>query len=181
MTDPGGSQQPDFNKPNDPNAGGYVPPAAPPGGGGFPPPAGGGYGQPGGGYGQPGGQPAGSGDDKTWILVAHFGGAGAQFITGGWGGWIPPLIAFLVQGPKSPNARQHALAALNFQITWSIVTAAIWIVTTCLGLFIPFAGLLGIFVLASWAIGWIIGLIAGIKANNGEQYTYPLSFFNFVK
>jgi len=100
-------------------------PSVPPPSGAYPPP-GGAYPPPGGAYPPPAaGPPLGypSADDKTWALVAHFGGAVGMLVSLGSGGWLPPLVALLVQGQKSPVARAHAVAALNFQITWSIVGA----------------------------------------------------------
>ncbi|GAA1718374.1 DUF4870 domain-containing protein [Fodinicola feengrottensis] len=175
MTDPGGSQQPDFNKPNDPNAGGY----------GQQPPAGG-YGQPpAGGYGQPGGYPppaGGSGDDKTWLMVTHFGGAGANLISGGFLGWVAPLVAMLVQGPKSPQVRVQAVDALNHFIQWAAATLVVYILASCIGAFtFGLGGLLIFLVFATAGIPIVCGIIGGIKANNGEPWTYPLTFIKLVK
>src|SRR5262245_20339273 len=55
-------------------------------------------------------------DEKTWALVAHFGGAAGAFLGAGGGGWIAPLIALVVKGNESPTVRAHAVAALNFQL-----------------------------------------------------------------
>jgi hypothetical protein len=106
-------------------------------------------------------------DEKTWALVAHFGGAAGALVLSGVGGWIAPLVALVSKGKDSPIVRQHAVNALNFQLTWSIVGLIGW-VTVCLvvpALAIGAAVLLGI----------IFGIIAGIKANEGELYNYPVS------
>jgi uncharacterized Tic20 family protein len=156
-------------------AGGYAPPPGS-GAGGYPPPPPGGtpygnpYGAPGG-YGQqPGGYPPagyGTGDDKTWILVAHFGGAAGAFLGGGCSGWIAPLISLVARGNQSPVVRAEAVKALNFQILWSIIAVVGWILS-CI--------IVGIFVgLAAWAIATIFGIIAGVKANNNEPYNYPMT------
>lgn len=145
----------------------YQPPVAPP----SPPPA---APPPYGGYsaGPPiSGNVAPSGyansDEKTWALIAHFGGAGAALVGAGYLGWLPPLIAMLVKGSQSPTVRAHAVAALNFQLLWTIVSIVGWI-TLCLligGLIIPIAVLMSV----------IFGIIAGIKANEGQLYKYPAS------
>ncbi|TDB70886.1 DUF4870 domain-containing protein, partial [Micromonospora sp. KC723] len=146
-----------------PPPGGYPPP------GGFDPkgagyPAGGAYGAP------PPGYP--SAEDKTWALVAHFGGAAGMFLGGGTLGWLAPLIALLARGNQSPAARAHAVAALNFQILWSIIAVVGWILSCIIiGIFIGFAATI---------IGIIFGVVAGLKANEGQLYRYPMSA-TFIK
>jgi uncharacterized protein len=149
-------------------AGGYPPP--PSGAGGYPPPPPPGSGAP---FGTPQyGQPSPAGDDKTWILVAHFGGAAGMFFGGGTLGWVAPLVAMLARGPQSPAVRAEAVKALNFQLLWSIIAVVCWfLVCIVIGAFLaPIAALIGI----------IFGVIAGVKASNGESYTYPMSY-NFIK
>jgi uncharacterized Tic20 family protein len=108
-----------------------------------------------------------SSEDKTWALVAHFGGAAGALIGAGVAGWIAPLIALLARGNQSPVVRAHAVAALNFQLTWTIVGVVGWIFTCII---IGFFG-----VIAAMLIGVIFGIVAGVKANEGGFYSYPLS------
>jgi uncharacterized Tic20 family protein len=96
-----------------------------------------------------------------------------MFVGAGSGGWLAPLIALLVQGNKSPVARAHAVAALNFQITWSIVGAVAWPLYCAFGLGV-------LLTLAAMIIGIVFGVIGGLKANDGQLYKYPMSF-SFVK
>ena len=178
-----------YGPPPSSGAGGYGPPPSsgaggypPPPGYGAPPPGGQPYGQP---YGAPGGQPygppgaygqpgyppkgygQGGGDEKTWILVSHFGGAAGAFLGGGCSGWIAPLIALLAKGNQSPVVRAEAVKALNFQILWSIIAIVGWVLT-CI--------VIGFFVgIAAWAIATIFGIVAGVKANNNEPYNYPMT------
>ena len=142
----------------------YQPPAAPPP---PPPPPSGGYaaGPPISGNVAPAGYA--TNEEKTWALVAHFGGAGAAFISGGWLGWVPPLVAMLAKGNTSPAVRAHAVAALNFQLLWTII-AIVGYITVCFVIgfvIIPVAVLMSA----------IFGILAGIKANEGQLYTYPAS------
>jgi uncharacterized Tic20 family protein len=113
-------------------------------------------------------------DDRIWALIAHFGGAIAMFVSGGTLGWLPPLIAYLVRGRESPTVRAHALAALNFQLFWSIIGALGWVLGICGSIFIIGAILLGVPVVAT-AFGVIFGIIAGVKAAKGEYYRYPVA------
>jgi hypothetical protein len=171
---------PPVSEPPVSGAGGYAPP--PTSGGGYPPP-GGGYPPPGGGYPPPPGQPQygygqqpppqySAADDKTWVLISHFGGAGVAFISGGVLGWVAPLVAMLTKGAQSPYVRSEAIKALNFQILWSIITVVCWVLACALiGFFLaPIAMLIEI----------IVGVIAGVKASNNEPYNYPMSY-SFIK
>lgn len=100
-------------------------------------------------------------------MVAHFGGAAGMFLLSGVGGWIAPLIALLAKGNESPTVRAHAVQSLNFFLTWSIVGALSWpLMCIFIGFItLPIAVLMGI----------ILGIIAGVKASNGELYQYPAS------
>jgi uncharacterized Tic20 family protein len=106
-------------------------------------------------------------DEKTWALVAHFGGAAGAFLGAGGGGWIAPLIALVTKGNESPTVRAHAVAALNFQILCTIVSIIGWI-TVCI--------VIGIVGIAAATIGGIVfGVIAGLQANEGRLYKYPIT------
>jgi uncharacterized Tic20 family protein len=147
-------------------AGGYAPPPAS-GPGGYPP---GGYGAPqaypGAGYGQP---PAGyaNDDEKTWSLIAHWGGVAGIVLLGGLAGWVGPLIAYTSKGKESPTVRAHSLMALNFHLTWAGANLLAWIVAfvTCL----VATPLVAITVI----VALVIGIIGSIKATNGEFWRYP--------
>lgn len=106
-------------------------------------------------------------EEKTWALVAHFGGAAGMFLLGAVFGWVAPLIAMLAKGNQSATVRAHAVNALNFQLTWSIVAAIGWVLICVVIGFIP--------VLIAYAMGIIFGIIAGVKANDGQIYSYPAS------
>jgi uncharacterized Tic20 family protein len=142
-----------------PPPGGYPPPP--------PPPPGGGYAPSPGGY-QAGPAPIGyaNSDEKTFALVAHFGGAAGALISLGVLGFVGPLIAYLAKGQQSPAVRAHAVAALNFQALWSIIAFVMALWSWCL-LFIPS--------LIVMALQIIFGIMAGMKANEGQLYKYPMS------
>ncbi|MFI6075771.1 DUF4870 domain-containing protein [Actinoplanes sp. NPDC051343] len=166
---------------NPPPAGGYPPPpppppyGSPPPYGNQPPPYGsqsppyGGQQPPYGGQPQYGGYPGNNaaGEDRTWLLVAHFGGAAGALISGGTLGWIAPLIAMLSRGPQSPHVRAEAVKALNFQLVIAIVAVVCWLLS-----FLIITILVGV---AATILGIVFGVIAGAKAANGEGYNYPLN------
>ncbi|HEY0358513.1 MAG TPA: DUF4870 domain-containing protein [Mycobacteriales bacterium] len=135
---------PGYSGPGDPPPG--TPPGTPPyGTPGYGPPP---YGAPGYGY-----APASSADDRTWVLLAHFGAAVL--------GFFAPLIVMLAK-PESPLVRAHAVESLNFQLTWFVVLLVLTVVTCGVG-----------------AIGFlfpvVMAIIAGVKAANGEPFRYPLT------
>jgi len=129
-------------------------------------------------HGSPYGAPAGPGygggpvgynnpDEKTWALIAHFGGII---------GFIPPLIAFLVKKDQSATVRAHAVAALNFQIVVTATYIALVILNACGEFFLPsiVSTLLSLAATATWIIGVVFAVIAGLKANQGQLYKYPI-------
>lgn len=98
-------------------------------------------------------------DEKLWATLVHIGGI--------FFGFIPALIGYLVLKDKGPFVRAHTATALNFQITMTIaaiVSSILWLVV------------IGIFLSIAVAIVVVVfSIIAAVKANQGEAYTYPLS------
>ena len=103
-------------------------------------------------------------DDRTLALLAHLLGIFASF--------VGALIIWLIKKDDSPFVDAHGKSALNFQFTLLIA----WVVTFILIFLI--IGLLLIPVL--FVVGLVFPILAAIKANNGEYYTYPLSI-SFLK
>ncbi len=101
-----------------------------------------------------------------WVLGAHLGGAVGALISLGLFGFIAPLVAYLARGNQSPTVRAHAQAALNFQITWSLIAFVLLFVGWCV-LFLPSYVVV--------AIQIVFGIIAALRANEGRQYRYPMS------
>ncbi|WP_431277208.1 DUF4870 domain-containing protein [Leifsonia poae] len=98
-------------------------------------------------------------DEKLWATLIHVGGI--LF------GFLPSLIGYLVLKDRGPFVRQHTATALNFQITLAIAYVVGWILTIVLVGFIILA--------AVWAVNIIFSIIAAVKANQGQYYTYPLA------
>jgi uncharacterized Tic20 family protein len=113
-------------------------------------------------------------DEKTWALIAHFGGAVGVLVGGGFLGWVAPVVAMVAKGNQSPTVRAHAVAALNFQITWAIamlLSIVLAIITCGVLFFVPI--IVGL-------VPLIFGIIAGVKANEGQLYRYPMTV-NIIK
>ena len=93
---------------------------------------------------------------------------------------MAPLIALLSRGNQSPIVRAHAKAALNFFIPVAGAALLLFVLRVCgafnFGLLGDLVGgLLGLVELALWIVGLIFGVIAGIRANDGQLYKYPLN------
>lgn len=95
-------------------------------------------------------------------MLAHFGGIVL--------GFIAPLIAMLVKGNESPTVKAHSVEALNFQITWAVATLVAFVLAVCS------FGLLFFLPMITWLVIIVFSIIAGIKANEGTLYHYPMTF-----
>ena len=70
--------------------------------------------------------------------------------------------------------RAHSIAALNFQLLWSGIAVAGYILGFCGSLIIVGAVFFIVPVIAM-IVGIIFGIVAGVKANEGQMYQYPMS------
>ena len=112
------------------------------------------------------------GQARTWNMLCHL-SALAGFIIP-FGNMLGPLLVWQIKKNEIPSVNVHGKAALNFQITVTIaaligVVVAIVLSFFCVGfLLFPIVILIGL-------AGLVFAIIAGIKANNGEDYKYPFS------
>lgn len=98
-------------------------------------------------------------DDRTLAMLTHL--SGILF------GFIVPLVVWLTQKDTKPWVADEAKEALNFQITVLIgyvVGSALMLILV--GIVIVFAVLIA---------NLILCIIAGLKANTGESYRYPMT------
>jgi uncharacterized Tic20 family protein len=114
---------------------------------------------------------------RMWNMLCHL-SALAGFVIP-FGNIFGPLIIWQIKKNEFPSVEIHGKASLNFQITVTIAAIAGLFVAFALSFFcvgyllFPVVGLIAL-------AGIIFAIIAGIKANNGEDYKYPYSF-EFVK
>ena len=104
-------------------------------------------------------------DERTWGLFAHL-SALIGFILP-LGSILAPLVIWLVKREQSAFVGENAKEALNFNITIAIagIVSAILIVV-----------FIGILLLIAVGIFWLVmTIIAGIKANEGQVYRYPMT------
>lgn len=105
-------------------------------------------------------------DERTFAMLAHLSSLAGFIIP--FGNIIGPVVVWSIYKDKSSYVDYHGKQSVNFQITMSIA----YIIS-----FILIFVIIGIFLLAILGIlGLVFAIIAGIKANNGEQYNYPFSF-----
>lgn len=117
--------------------------------------------------------PAGpSAEERQWALFAHL-AALAGFIVP-FGNVIGPLVVWLVKREQMPLVNDQGREALNFNLTVCIVALvliALTVMSFGIGIFVT--GPLG----AALAITWfVLTIIAGIRANEGQLYRYPFSW-----
>ena len=104
-------------------------------------------------------------DERTWAMLCHFSSL-CMFIFP-FGNILAPLIIWLIKKDEMPFVEDQAKEILNFQISMTIYfIGSIILIIILIG--IPILIGLGIFNI-------IITIIAGIKANDGESYRYPIN------
>ncbi len=104
-------------------------------------------------------------EERQWAMFSHLGAFTAFFIP--FGNIIVPLVIWQIKKNESSFVVQHSKASLNFQISLMIYSlAAALLVLIIIGIFL----LLGLFIFNIIAV-----IIAGVKANEGQNYRYPLA------
>ena len=104
-------------------------------------------------------------DERTWAMLSHF-SALSMFIVP-FGNILAPLIIWLIKKEEMAFVEDQAKEVLNFQISMTIyLIGSIILIIVLVG--IPILIGLGIF-------NVIITIIAGIKANDGKSYRYPIN------
>jgi len=114
-----------------------------------------------------------SAEERQWAMFAHLSALVGGIVTTGWGAFIGPLVIWMVKKDTMPFVDDQAKEALNFNISVGIIFLALLlmsIVTLGIGLIIAIPAWIII------GIGWlVVTIIAGIKANEGVAYRYPLT------
>ncbi|MFP2933215.1 DUF4870 domain-containing protein [Pyxidicoccus sp. 3LG] len=110
------------------------------------------------------GSPMPTQDEKTMALLAHMGTILANFVGLG---FAVPLVLMLTKGKESSFVREHSVESLNFQIT-VFIAGFISAITVCIGIG---AILLPVVFVAAL----VFSIIAGLKANEGQLYKYPVN------
>jgi len=110
-------------------------------------------------------EPMGEDEERKWAMFAHIGTFSSMFVP--LGNIIAPIVIWQLKKNESPFVVEQAKESLNFQITLMIYAViSFLLVFIVIGFFLIFA--LVIF-------GLIIVIVAGVKANEGEHYRYPMT------
>lgn len=128
--------------------------------------------------------------ERHWAAIAHMGALILALLTSwmaGVAGVIGAGVVYLIKRDDSPFVAAHAKEAINFNLSMLLyVVAAIIIGVVLLGvtvltlgigiLLTAPAGLVLLLALAALAVMWLVcGILATIKAYQGEAYRYPLT------
>lgn len=98
-------------------------------------------------------------DSRGWAAAAHLG----PFLIG----FIAPLVVWLIKKDDDAFVEYHSREALNFQISLMIYfLVSVVLVLVIIGIVLLIVG--GIF-------AFVVMIVAGVKAANGEFYRYPLN------
>ena len=104
-------------------------------------------------------------EERKWAMFAHIGTFSSMFVP--LGNIIAPIVIWQMKKNESPFVVEQAKESLNFQVTLMIYgLISFLLIFIIIGFFLIFA--LVIF-------GLIIVIVAGVKANEGEHYRYPMT------
>lgn len=109
--------------------------------------------------------------DRTWAMLAHLSSL-SMFIGVPMGNIFGPLLVWAVKKDAMPFVDRHGKEALNFGISMTIylVISGILIFAVVGFFLVPVVLLMAL----------IFPIIAGLAANDGKEYEYPLTI-RFVK
>ncbi|MBN9684864.1 MULTISPECIES: DUF4870 domain-containing protein [unclassified Corallococcus] len=114
------------------------------------------------------GSPTATQDEKTMGMLAHLGSIAGFVVGAGFLGWAVPLFLMLTKGKESSFVRANAVESLNFQLTTLIGMLISGVLVCALGLGVVTGFIVGVASL-------VFSIIAGIKANEGQIYRYPVN------
>jgi uncharacterized Tic20 family protein len=110
-------------------------------------------------------------DEKMWGMLAHL----LMLVV------IGPILVLLTKGKESAFVREHAVEALNFQITLILFNIGVSVVSSILGAITAGLGfVLGCLSIPVSIAAVVFLIIASMKANQGLPYKYPVNL-RFVK
>ncbi|MGJ4730822.1 DUF4870 domain-containing protein [Luteimonas sp. SDU101] len=128
--------------------------------------------------------------ERQWATGAHAGALALALLTSwtaGFAGMLAAGAIYLLKRDDSPFVAAHAREAFNFNLSMFLYACAVCVIgvlllgatvlTLGLGLILTLpAGMLLLVAVGAIAVMWLVcGVIAAMKAWNGEEYRYPLT------
>ena len=109
---------------------------------------------------------------NTWAMLCHLCGL-VGYLGNGVGNVIGPLLVWLIKKDEIPEVDLHGKESLNFNI--SVLLYGVGLAVLTMATF-GFAALLTIPAgIALLVFHLVCTIQAAIKANNGEEYRYPMT------
>ena len=105
-------------------------------------------------------------DAKTWGMICHVASFAGYVIP--FGNIVGPLIAWQIKKDELPGIDVHGKNAINWLISKLIYAVCCFLLTFII-VGVPL-------LIALMVVGVVFPIIAGVKANSGEAWRYPLSF-----
>lgn len=115
-------------------------------------------------------------DDRLWGMLGHITAAAGMVLGLGMLQWAGPLVVWLYKRESSPFAAFHGLQSLLFQVAWLVLMLIVGVVggiLTVLTLGLGVIVLIPVLIALS-VVPLIWSIVAGLKANAGEWYEYPI-------
>ncbi|MGJ4804902.1 DUF4870 domain-containing protein [Luteimonas sp. SDU82] len=128
--------------------------------------------------------------ERQWAAGVHAGALVLALLTSwtaGFAGMLAAGAIYLLKRDDSPFVAAHAREAFNFNLSMFLYACAVCVIgvlllgatvlTLGLGLILTLpAGMLLLVAVGAIAVMWLVcGVIAAVRAWNGEEYRYPLT------
>ncbi|MBW1789430.1 MAG: DUF4870 domain-containing protein [Deltaproteobacteria bacterium] len=111
--------------------------------------------------------------ERTWAMVCHLSAFAFLFVP--FGNVVGPLIVWLIKKDESSFVNAHGKAALNFQISLTLffILGAIIAVVASFTVILPIIILIICLLLLIY--GFVMIIVGGVSAYNGNYVEIPLS------
>ena len=128
--------------------------------------------------------------ERQWAAGAHLGALLLALLTSwtaGFAGMLAAGVVYLLKRDDAPFAAAHAREAFNFNLSMFLYACAVCVIGVLLlgatvltlgfGIILTApAGIVLLLAMGALAVMWLVcGIIATMKAWNGEEYRYPLT------
>ena len=118
---------------------------------------------------------------RTWSMLCHFSALASVLFS--FGSILGPLLVWQIKKNDLPEIDRHGKGSLNFQLTILLIDIVCsFFLFGTIGFsamfgnpFVLFTSGFGLIIVLACirVISWILVIIAGIRAGNGEVFSYP--------